>query len=112
MLSNALFTLACLFFGLFSGNHWALTQTLAGPDAAGKWTGFENFVGNLSGVVAPYISGITLAHTHSFLWAFGIACLFLLSSVAGFTVVVGPADPVSWPAVDDPIFREQGIHLR
>jgi MFS transporter, ACS family, D-galactonate transporter len=102
MLSNVLFTLACLAFGLFSANHWALTQTLAGPDAAGKWTGLENFMGNLSGVVAPYLSGITLAYTHSFLWAFGIACIFLLCSVVGFTVIIGPAVPVSWATADHP----------
>ena len=96
MLSNVLFTMACLAFGMFSGNHWAFTQTLAGPSAAGKWTGLENFMGNLSGVVAPYLSGVTLAYTHSFLWAFGIACFFLLCSVIGFTVIVGPAVPVSW----------------
>ncbi|MGC2661620.1 MAG: MFS transporter [Bryobacteraceae bacterium] len=101
MLSNVLFTVACLAFGLFSANHWALTQTLAGPNAAGKWTGFENFVGNLSGVVAPFLSGLTLQRTHSFLWAFGIACFFLLCSVVGFTVVVGPAEPVAWQNESD-----------
>ena len=25
--------------GLYSSNYWAITQTLAGPYAAGKWTG-------------------------------------------------------------------------
>lgn len=103
VLSNVLFTLACLAFGMFSANHWAFTQTLAGAEAAGKWTGFENFIGNTSGVVAPYLSGLTLAKTHSFLWAFAIACFFLLCSVVGFTVVVGSASPVPWPRVNDPV---------
>ncbi|HEX4231655.1 MAG TPA: MFS transporter [Bryobacteraceae bacterium] len=111
ILSNILFTLACLAFGLFSANHWAFTQTLAGPNAAGKWTGLENFMGNLSGVAAPYLSGITLAHTHSFLWAFGIACFFLLCSVAGFTVVVGRAEPVSWPEANDAAVLPHGTGL-
>jgi nitrate/nitrite transporter NarK len=112
MLSNVLFTLACLAFGLFSANHWAFTQTLAGPNAAGKWTGLENFMGNLAGVVAPYLSGVTLAHTHSFLWAFGIACFFLLCSVAGFTVVVGRAEPVSWQEANEPDVLRHGTGFR
>jgi MFS family permease len=34
-----LLTAACLSFGLCTSNHWAITQTIAGPQAAGKWTG-------------------------------------------------------------------------
>ena len=36
--------------GLFTSNVWAITQTLAGPLAAGRWTGFQNAIGNLGGV--------------------------------------------------------------
>jgi MFS transporter, ACS family, D-galactonate transporter len=102
ILSNTLFTLACISFGLFSSNHWALTQTLAGPEAAGKWTGLENCVGNFAGVVAPYVSGLILRETHSFLAAFAIACGFLLLGLLGFTVVVGKPDRVSWTTETHP----------
>jgi len=40
-----------------ASNIWAITQTLAGPYAAGRWTGLQNFVGNLAGVVAPALTG-------------------------------------------------------
>ena len=43
-----------------SSNIWAITQTLAGPYAAGRWTGLQNFVGNLAGVVAPAVTGFVL----------------------------------------------------
>ena len=49
-LSMSLLMIACLSLGLFSSNHWALTQTLAGPEAAGKWTGIQNCLGNFAGV--------------------------------------------------------------
>ena len=99
--SNILFALACIAYGIFSSNHWALTQRLAGPVAAGKWTGVENCFGNLSGVVAPYVCGVTLNITHSFLAAFAIACGFLVLGVIGYTFVAGSAEPVSWRTVTE-----------
>ena len=42
-------TLGVMFFGVSGSNIWAITQTLAGPYAAGRWTGFQNFIGNLQG---------------------------------------------------------------
>jgi len=58
--------LAVISFGAAASNLWAITQTLAGPQAAGRWTGFQNFVGNLGGVVAPAITGSVrgFRHTH------------------------------------------------
>jgi len=44
---------SCVSLGLFTSNVWAITQTLAGAAAAGKWTGFQNFIGNLGGVTFP-----------------------------------------------------------
>jgi sugar phosphate permease len=35
----ALFMVGSMFFGLYSSNLWTITQTIAGPNAAGKWTG-------------------------------------------------------------------------
>ena len=52
-LALALLTLACLAFGIYTSNLFAITQSLAGPRAAGKWTSFQNGFGNLAGVLAP-----------------------------------------------------------
>ncbi|HEY4978440.1 MAG TPA: MFS transporter, partial [Candidatus Acidoferrum sp.] len=49
-LSVIALTLGVIFFGVGASNLWAITQTLAGPRAAGRWTGFQCFVGNLSGI--------------------------------------------------------------
>ena len=95
-IANILFTLASVCMGGFSSNHWAFTQTLAGPEAAGKWTGFENCLGNFAGVIAPWISGIALHQFHSFLIAFLIAGMVLLLGVLGFSFVVGTPNQVVW----------------
>ncbi|MBV9306214.1 MAG: MFS transporter [Acidobacteriaceae bacterium] len=90
------FVLACFAMGGFSSNHWALSQLLSGPEAAGKWTGFQNCCGNFAGVVAPYLSGLVLRETHSFVFSFIIACVVLLLGVLGYTLVVGDPVPLVW----------------
>jgi MFS transporter, ACS family, D-galactonate transporter len=95
-LSLALLLVASLVYGLFSSNHWALTQSLAGPDVAGKWTGVENCVGNFAGVVAAYITGLVLERTHVFFFAFAIACGVLIFGAWGFWFLIGKTQRVQW----------------
>jgi sugar phosphate permease len=95
-LSLALLTAACLSFGLFTSNIWAVTQSLAGTSAAGKWTGIQNTFGNLSGVLAPYFTGWIVAETHSFLGAFIAACTALLISASSYILLVRRVEPVRW----------------
>src|SRR5258708_350106 len=64
--------------GVCSSNVWAITQTLAGPCAAGRWTGIQNFVGNLGGAVAPALTGFILGRTGHYFWAFTITSTFTL----------------------------------
>src|SRR4029077_921558 len=60
-ISMALLVAAYIALGLFSSNHWAITQTLAGPLAAGRWTGLQNGIANLAGVIAPYVTGLIVS---------------------------------------------------
>ena len=57
-------------YGVCASNVWAITQTLAGPSAAGKWTGLQNFIGNLAGVAAPAVTGLVVDRTGRFMTAF------------------------------------------
>jgi MFS transporter, ACS family, D-galactonate transporter len=94
--SMTLLIVACICLGGFSSNHWALTQTLAGPEAAGKWTGLENCLGNFAGVAAPWATGSILAKTHSFPIAFALSCAVLLVGITGYWFVIGKATRVRW----------------
>jgi MFS family permease len=91
-----LVTAACLAFGLFSSNLWAVTQTLAGPLAAGKWTGIQNCCGNLAGIVAPYVTGWIVAELHSFFWAFVLVCLALVGGASCYLFIVEKVNPIRW----------------
>ncbi len=88
--------LGVVFFGVCISNQWAITQTLAGPQAAGRWTGFQNFVGNLSGVVAPALTGFVLERTGHFYWAFAITTAVALVGMSSWVFVVGRVEQVQW----------------
>jgi MFS transporter, ACS family, D-galactonate transporter len=88
--------LGLVFFGASASNVWAITQTLAGPLAAGRWTGFQNFFGNLAGVVAPALTGLVLQRTGHFHWAFAIVTAVALASAGSWVFLVGPVREVIW----------------
>jgi ACS family D-galactonate transporter-like MFS transporter len=85
-----------IFFEISASNIWAITQTLAGPQAAGRWTGFQNFLGNLSGVVAPALTGFVLNRTGHFYWAFAIVAAVALTGTGSWVFLVGPVEQVIW----------------
>jgi ACS family D-galactonate transporter-like MFS transporter len=93
---------AYIALGLFSSNHWAITQTLAGPLAAGKWTGLQNGISNLAGVIAPYVTGLIVSKTGNFYLAFSSASVILLVGAVCYLFVVGEVAPVVWPAAAQP----------
>lgn len=96
MYCAAALILGVIFFGVTASNIWAITQTLAGPKAAGRWTGFQNFAGNLSGVVAPALTGFVLERTGHFYWAFVIVTIVALGGTASWVFVIGPVEQVIW----------------
>ncbi len=96
VLANAFLIAAFIALGAWSSNHWALTQLLSGPEAAGKWTGIQNGMGNFAGILGPAISGYALAATHSFLAAFVISCAVSIIGVLGYWIVVGRPAELSW----------------
>ena len=86
---------ACLTFGIYASNLFSLTQTLAGPEAAGRWTGFQNACGNLAGIVSPMLTGWIVAKTGGFAAAFVAASLACLLGAASFGFLVREQERVS-----------------
>jgi MFS family permease len=87
--------LTCAAAGLCTSNLWAITQTLAGPLAAGKWTGLQNFAGNFAGI-APALTGFVVGRTGHFFWAFTVAAGVLLGGAMSWAFVVGRVEAVPW----------------
>lgn len=84
--------LACGAFGIYASNVFSLTQTLAGPEAAGRWTGIQNTCGNVAGIISPIVTGWIVGRTGLFAFAFlaaGGACLL---GAASFRFLVRDGD--------------------
>jgi nitrate/nitrite transporter NarK len=88
--------LAASFWGISASNTWAITQTLAGPQAAGKWTGLQNFLGNLAGWIAPVVTGFVVDKTGRFFWAFIITAVIALLGSLSWIFIVGALRQVDW----------------
>jgi MFS family permease len=87
---------ASFCFGLWSSNHWAITQTLAGTTAAGRWTGMQNMFGNFAGIVAPVVTGKIVDATGHFFWAFICVSGLVLLGALSYSVIIRRIEPVSW----------------
>jgi predicted MFS family arabinose efflux permease len=75
--------------GLASGNLFAILQSCAPPQEVGVWTGFENFAGNVGGVIAPSATGLLIARTGSYSPGFVLAALVLLTGLLAYWFVIG-----------------------
>jgi MFS family permease len=88
----------CLGLGMTSSNLWAVTQTISGPSAAGRWTGLQNGFGNLAGIAGPYVTGLLLERTGSFYAAFAVAAAVSIAGAVCYLFVVRSVEPVRWRA--------------
>jgi MFS family permease len=85
--------------GLATANYWALTQTLVPGASIGRIAGAQNFASNVSGIVAPLLTGWLKQATGSYeapmqaIWVLlviGIGCYVLLVR-RKYVPSVGPA---------------------
>jgi predicted MFS family arabinose efflux permease len=95
----ALLLLSCAAFGCYTSNHWAMTQTLAGPRAAGRWTSLQNGVGNLAGIAAAWFTGFLVQSTGRFYLAFLTAAAVALLGAGLWRITVQQLKEVDWEAI-------------
>lgn len=97
-LSLFILAVASVGYGAFASNHWAITQTLAGPGFAGRWSSLQNGVANLSGIVAPWSAGLIVQRNGSSRFAFVITGLIALAGALIWGLLVRRVEPVQWDA--------------
>jgi MFS family permease len=100
----AMLALTGTFLGISICNGWAITQTLAGPLASGRWTGVQNSIGNLAGWVAPALTGFLVDRTGAFYWPFFITAAVAWIGALSWGLVVGEVKQVDW---DTPVQRAE-----
>jgi MFS family permease len=75
-----------------SMNLYAIAQMFAGPRASGTWVGFQNSLGNLSGIFGPIVTGIIVER------AGYESAFYLTAAVAAFGAL--------WWAIGVPAIRQ------
>jgi ACS family D-galactonate transporter-like MFS transporter len=96
--SLVLLTIAYMALGVTVSNLWAISQTLAGPTAAGKWSGAQNCLGAVAGIIAPIVSGFVVQQTGNFSLAFLIMAILALVGAGSYVFLVRTIAPIDWKA--------------
>ncbi|MEJ7608125.1 MAG: MFS transporter [Bryobacteraceae bacterium] len=74
--------------GLTTANYWALTQSLMPGAAIGRIAGVQNFASNLSGIVAPIVTGRLIAMTGSYEAPMQAIVIILAIGIAAYVFLV------------------------
>jgi len=85
-----------ILIGASSAGVYTVSQILAGPRAAGRWVGIQNSLGNLSGAIAPWITGLIIDRTGHFTLAFVCAAVAGALGIVGWIGMVPKLRPLDW----------------
>jgi len=83
-----------LAFSMGAPNLWATAQILAGRRAVGSWTGIQNCVGNLAGILGPPITGLIIDTSGSYMAAFALAAAVTGAGALAFGVALPRIRPL------------------
>ena len=80
--------------GMAAANALVIVQSCAPAGEVGVWTGMENFVGNIAGVIAPIVTGVLISWTGSYLPGFALAAIVLVAGLLAYWFIVGELKPL------------------
>jgi MFS family permease len=84
--------------GLGGCNLYTIGQTLAGPQASGKWIGVQNAIGNLAGILAPVVTGALIDWTGRYSVAFLVTGAVSICGAGAWLLLVRQVAPIVWTA--------------
>ena len=79
---------------------WTIPTLIAPQNSVGKVGGILNTGNQISGIIAPIVTGYVVSLTHSYLWAFGVAAVFLLLGISAYIFMLGRIEPVRYVRLD------------
>jgi ACS family D-galactonate transporter-like MFS transporter len=82
------FLFAAALSGIACANMLAILKMCAPDDDVALWTGVQNTVGNVGGVLAPVVTGLAIARTGSYVPAFLVVSAILVVGIAAYTLAV------------------------
>ncbi len=88
--------------GASSPGVYAMCQILAGPRASGRWVGIQNSLGNLPGIIAPWLTGYIVDTTGHFTVAFVVAAAVSMLGLIGWIGMVPKLAQLKWKMAAQP----------
>jgi MFS family permease len=85
-----------VLMGASSPGCYAMSQILAGPRASGRWVGIQNSVGNVSGIISPWLTGFIVDRTGHFTLAFIACAIVSLAGIIGWIGMIPNLAPIRW----------------
>ena len=82
--------------GIGQSGTFTFPQTLAGPQATGRWVGMQNGIGNLAGVIGPALTGFLVDWTGDFQAALALTAGVSMLAGISWVFLVGRLEPVGW----------------
>lgn len=97
-LRTSVISLICagVAFGFNTPTLYSIGQTLAGPQAAGRWMGIQNCIGNVAGIVGPIVTGVVVDRTGQYFWAFMIAAAIAAAGIVGWGLMISNVSLINW----------------
>jgi MFS transporter, ACS family, D-galactonate transporter len=68
---------------------WSVPGLIVSRNSVGSLSGIMNLSNQISAIAAPIITGYVVSALHSFVWAFGIAAIYLLIGIAAYYFMLG-----------------------
>jgi MFS family permease len=82
--------------GASSPGVYAMSEILAGPRASGRWVGIQNSLGNLPGIIAPWLTGTIIQSTGHYTNAFVVAAAVSVLGLVGWVGMVPKLGELQW----------------
>jgi len=82
--------------GMTAPGLYTFPQTLAGPQAVGKWYGWQNGFANFAGITGPALTGFVLQQTGNFFAPFAITAAICVAGIFSWVFIVGRVEQVNW----------------
>jgi MFS-type transporter involved in bile tolerance (Atg22 family) len=76
---------------------WSIPALLAPKGSVGMLGGIMNFVNNLANFVAPIVTGVLFATTHSFAIALVTAGIVLIFGILSYALLLGKIEQIPEP---------------
>ncbi len=83
--------------GINSVGVYLIGQTFAGPRAAGRWIGMQNFIGNFSGIIGPIVTGM-IVDAGGYGGAFYLTAAVSAVGALCWIFLLPRIEPIDWDA--------------